>query len=266
MTHADPLARVPQHEAAFAGARLSLLTTPMILMYHAVAQEADDPNLLCVPPAIFAAQMRWLARRGLRGVSIETLIDAMQTGHHRRMVGITFDDGYASVLECALPELRRHGFGATAFIVADRIGVTNDWDDGPSWKLLDADGVRELAAAGIEIGSHSATHARLASTGTDALSPAQVAAETAGSRAALREMTGAQVNGFAYPYGSMNETVRAAVRAAGYEYACAVEAAPTDIGMMALPRIYIGKRDGAARMAAKRITYKARIALKGRHA
>jgi peptidoglycan/xylan/chitin deacetylase (PgdA/CDA1 family) len=248
-----------QGEAVRGGASLSLRNMPMILMYHAVAQTRDDPNQLSVPPAVFAAQMRWLAGRGLRGVSMATLVDAMRTGRHGRMVGITFDDGYDSVLESAVPELQRYGFGATAFIVADRLGCTNEWDTGPAWRLLTGDGVRALAAAGIEIGSHSATHRPLPGA-----SDGQLAAEIGGSRSTLRDLTGSQVRGFAYPYGSMDAAVRAAVRTAGYDYACAVETAVADIGMMALPRVYIGRRDDAPRMLAKRLLYKGHIALKGR--
>ena len=247
-------------EAVRSGTSLNLRNMPMILMYHSVTQTRDDPNQLCVPPAVFAAQMRWLARRGLHGVSMATLVDAMRTGRHRRMVGITFDDGYVSVLESAVPELQRHGFGATAFIVADRVGCTNEWDSGPAWPLLNADGVRALAAAGIEIGSHSATHRRLAGA-----SCGQLAAEISGSRSSLRDLTGAQIRGFAYPYGSMDTPARAAVCTAGYDYACAVETAVADISMMALPRVYIGPQDDASRMLAKRLLYKGHIALKGRH-
>jgi peptidoglycan/xylan/chitin deacetylase (PgdA/CDA1 family) len=260
MTQTEALPGEPQATGESGQARVSLRTIPMILMYHAVAQTAEDPNQLCVPPAVFAAQMSWLTRRGLRGVSITTLLDAMQTGHHRRMVGITFDDGYQSVLEQAVPELQRYGFGATAFIIADRIGGTNDWDDGPTWPLLSADGVRELAAAGIEIGSHSATHPRLAG-----ICPDQLPTEIAGSRASLGALLGTQIRGFAYPYGAMDASARAAVCAAGYDYACAVSTSVSDIGVMALPRLYVGRLDGPARMLAKRILYRGHIALKGRH-
>lgn len=261
MTQAEAHTGEPRADATAGGAAVSLRTVPMILMYHAIADPADDPNKLCVPPSVFAAQLSWLARRGLRGVSIGTLVDAIRSGQHRRMVGITFDDGYLNVLESALPELQRHGFGATVFIVADRLGATNEWDVGPTWPLLSAEDVQELAAAGLEIGSHSATHQKLAEVGPDRLS-----AEIAGSRAGLGALIGAQIRGFAYPYGSMNASVRAAVRAAGYDYACAVETAIADIGILALPRVYVGERDTAARMVAKRIMYKAHIALKGRHA
>jgi glycosyltransferase involved in cell wall biosynthesis/peptidoglycan/xylan/chitin deacetylase (PgdA/CDA1 family) len=238
---------------------LRLRDTPMILMYHGVADVAEDPNLLCVSPARFAEQMAWLARQGLRGVGVGTLVEAMRDGRQRGLVGITFDDGYASVLEAALPVLRRHGFGATAYIISDRIGGTNEWDEGPSWPLMTADQVRELAAAGIEIGSHAATHMRLAGA-----TPAQLAAEVSSSKASLAALLGTEIRGFAYPYGSMDAAARQAVRDAGYEHACAVEASLPEMGLMALPRIYVGQQDDAKRLAAKRLLHRGRIALRSR--
>jgi peptidoglycan/xylan/chitin deacetylase (PgdA/CDA1 family) len=238
---------------------LKLRDTPMIFMYHGVADVADDPNQLCVSPGRFAEQMAWLARRGLRGVGIATLVDAMRAGRQRGLVGLTFDDGYTNVLETALPVLRRHGFGATAYIISDRLGGTNEWDEGPTWRLMTGGQVRELAAAGIEIGSHAATHVRLAGA-----SPAQLTAEVSESRASLNALLGTDIRGFAYPYGSMDAEARRAVRDAGYEYACAVEASLPEIGLMALPRIYVGQQDDAMRMAAKRLLYRSRIALRSR--
>ena len=239
--------------------RLALGRVPMILMYHAVADIPWDPNQLGVTPARFAQQMDTLHRLGLRGVGIGTLVDAMRAGRQRGLVGITFDDGYVSVLEAAVPELARHGFGATAYIISGRLGGTNEWDEGPSWPLLTAGGVRELAAAGLEIGSHAATHLRLAGVG-----PEQLQGEVAQSRASLAALLGTEIRGFAYPYGSMDAAAREAVREAGYDYACAVEASMAEAGLMALPRMYIGQQDDAARMAAKRLLYRGRIALRGR--
>ena len=239
--------------------QLRLRDVPMILMYHGVAEVSEDPNQLCVSPSRFAEQMAWLERRGLRGVGIGALLDAMRAGRQRRLVGITFDDGYVNVLEAALPELQRRGFGATAYIISDRIGGTNDWDEGPSWPLMSASEVDKLAAAGIEIGSHSATHMRMAGASAE-----QLATEAGASRAKLAALLGTPIRGFAYPYGSMDAAARRAVRDAGYDYACAVEAPVADIGLMALPRIYAGQQDDAARMAVKRLLYRGYIALRGR--
>jgi len=242
-----------------ATARLALREVPMILMYHAVAAEAVDPNLLCVPPERFAEQMSWLRRRGLRGVSVGTLTEAMRAGQPRGLVGISFDDGYASVLDAALPVLTRHGFGATVFVISGRLGGRNDWDEGTDWPLLTAAGVRELASAGIEIGSHSATHVRLPGLGPD-----DMARQVRQSRADLAAIAGCEVAGFAYPYGVMDAAVRQAVHHAGYSYACAVQTPPHALGYLALPRIYAGPRDTAARMTAKRYLYRGYIACRGR--
>jgi peptidoglycan/xylan/chitin deacetylase (PgdA/CDA1 family) len=240
---------------------MQLRHVPLILMYHGVADVAEDPNKLCVSPERFAEQMGWLERRGLRGVGVGTLVDAMRGGRHGGMVGITFDDGYVNVLEVALPELQRRGFGATAYIISDRLGGTNEWDEGPTWPLMSADQVSKLAAAGIEIGSHSATHVRLAGLGAQ-----QLAAEVGASRSALAALTGAEIRGFAYPYGSMDAKARQAVRDAGFDYACAVDAGVADIGLMALPRLYVGQQDSGARLAVKRRIYRNYIAWRGRQA
>ena len=254
-----PSAGGPGPGASLQESRLGLRDVPMVLMYHAVADVPEDPNQLCVSPARFAEQMAWLGRRGLRGVSVGTLVEAMAAGRHRGLVGITFDDGYTSVLESALPELQRRGFGASVFIISRRLGGSNEWDEGPAWPLLDAEGVRALAAAGLEIGSHSATHVRLAG-----LAPGQLATEVAASRADLAELLQAEIRGFAFPYGSMDAAARRAVRDAGYAYACAVETPRSELGLMALPRIYVGERDSAVRMTAKRCLYRGYIAIRGR--
>jgi peptidoglycan/xylan/chitin deacetylase (PgdA/CDA1 family) len=239
--------------------RLGLSAVPMILMYHGVADVAEDPNHLCVTPDRFAEQMTWLKRHGLRGVAIGTLVGAMRAGRARGLVGITFDDGYVNVLEAALPELLRHGFTASMFIISGRLGGLNEWDEGPRWPLMSAGQVGELAAAGMEVGSHGATHQRLAG-----LDPGQLDPEVSGSKASLGELLGAPIRGFAYPYGSMDAAARDAVRQAGYAYACAVQTPRAELGWMALPRVYVGQQDSARRLAVKRRLYRAYIAVKGR--
>lgn len=231
--------------------RMPVRRLPLILMYHSVGTVSRDPNQLCVTPARFAAQMAWLARRGLRGVCAGTLMEARRAGNDANLVGLTFDDGYAAVIEHAVPVLRFLGFTATMFVLPGRLGGINDWDDGTPWPLVSAAQVRELAGAGMEIGSHSATHPRLAGADKNVLD-----AEVAGSRAALADLTGQPVNGFAYPYGSVDRAVRDAIVQAGYGYACAVTPSGAP-GRFALPRVYAGQADGPARMAVKRLLYHA---------
>ncbi len=238
--------------------RLRLRRLPMVLMYHGVEDVPQDPYDLWVTPARFAEQMTWLAERGLRGVSMETLVAAMRAGRERGLVGITFDDGYVNVLENAVPELLRHGFTATMFVVSGQLGGTNEWDGEPVRPLMSAQQVAEVAGAGMEIGSHGATHIQLAGLDADRLKT-----EVSDSRSTLSELLGRPVQGFAYPYGTMDAAARHAVREAGYDYACAVETTTAELGIMALPRTIFGPRDGATRMAVKRIFFRGNTATKG---
>ncbi|MFI6445300.1 polysaccharide deacetylase family protein [Kitasatospora sp. NPDC050543] len=228
---------------------------PWILMYHSVAVEKEDPYLLTVSPERFAAQMAWLHRRGRRGVSIRELMRAHAAGTADKLVGLTFDDGYADFARHAVPILQAYGFTATAYVVADLLGRDNDWDaEGPRKQLLTVDQVTELAAAGWEIGSHGLGHQALPGLPADVL-----ASQTRESRRALEEVVGGPVTGFCYPYGAVDLPATIAVREAGYDYAVAIAHSPLT-GRFALPRCYVGDRDGAWRLRVKRGRHRLREA------
>src|ERR1700727_1753274 len=136
---------------------------PLVLMYHSVEPYRADPYLVTVSPPRFEQQMGWLARRGLRGTSVRDVLAARAAGGGRGLVGLTFDDGYSDFARHALPVLQRFGFGATVFVIAGRLGGDNAWDAvGPRKPLVDARPVRDLAQAGVEIGSHGLRHLPLA--------------------------------------------------------------------------------------------------------
>ncbi|MFF9237444.1 polysaccharide deacetylase family protein [Streptomyces sp. NPDC014801] len=228
------------------GVRVAPGPFPWVAMYHSVADCRDDPYRITVTPDRLAAQFRWLRRHGLRGVSLADLLAARARGTARGLVGLTFDDGYADFVEHALPLLARFGFGATLFVLPGRLGGDNAWDPlGPRKPLLTAEGVRRAAAAGVEIGSHGLTHVDL--TLADDVT---LRAETAASRALLTEVTGRDVRGFCYPYGAVDGRAVAAVRAAGYGYACAIDPGALT-GPHALPRVHVGQQDTAMRLFLK---------------
>ncbi|MFE2042704.1 polysaccharide deacetylase family protein [Streptomyces sp. NPDC059477] len=215
-------------------------------MYHSVGDCSDDPYRITVTPDRLARQLRWLGRRGLRGVSMSDLLAARAQGRGHGLVGLTFDDGYADFLDHALPVLRRFGFGATLFVLPGRFGGDNAWDPlGPRKPLLTADGVRRAADEGIEIGSHGLTHVDL--TRADDLT---LKAEVVESRARLAELTGTQIAGFCYPYGTIDTRAIGAVREAGYAYAVAIDPGPLGC-RHALPRVHIGQQDTAVRLHLK---------------
>ncbi|MGW0916345.1 polysaccharide deacetylase family protein [Streptomyces sp. NPDC002784] len=219
---------------------------PWVAMYHSVGDCSDDPYRITVTPERLGEQLGRLRRRGLRGVSVAALLAARARGEGHGLVGLTFDDGYADFVDHALPVLRRHDCGATLFVLPGRLGGDNAWDPlGPRKPLLTADGIRHAAEAGVEIGSHGLTHVDLTQA-DDAL----LRAETAESRALLSELTGAPVDGFCYPYGTVDARAVEAVRAAGYTYACAIDPGPLT-SLHALPRVHVGQNDTAVRLYLK---------------
>ncbi|WP_329250080.1 polysaccharide deacetylase family protein [Streptomyces sp. NBC_01478] len=219
---------------------------PWVAMYHSVGDCSDDPYRITVTPDRLARQLSWLRRRGLRGVSMADLLAARARGEGQGLVGLTFDDGYADFVSNALPLLARWDCGATLFVLPGRLGGDNAWDpEGPRRPLLTAAGIRSAAAEGVEIGSHGLTHVDL--TQAD---DATLKAEVAESRSVLAELTGTTVDGFCYPYGTIDARAMAAVREAGYTYACAID--PGDLnGVHALPRVHIGQNDTAVRLFLK---------------
>jgi putative peptidoglycan lipid II flippase len=224
---------------------------PFVLMYHSVSEGLEDPYGIAVTPDRFATQMQWLARQGLRGVSMRELLHEAGRGRAAGLVGLTFDDGYADFADHALPVLARHGFTATLYVVAERLGGHNDWEkSGPLRPLLNVDEVREVARQGIEIGSHTLCHLSLADADAETLRR-----EVESSRKTLEWLLDEPVPGFCYPYGDLSDEAVQAVRAAGYDYAVATWASGRR-DRHALPRTYVSDRDRAPELIAKRIRHR----------
>ncbi|RSS72827.1 polysaccharide deacetylase family protein [Streptomyces sp. WAC06614] len=225
-------------------------------MYHSVAEftdPAEDPYGITVTPAALETQLLWLKARGLRGVSVGELRRARAAGRGAGLVGLSFDDGYTDFLAEALPLLRRHGCTATLFVLPGRLGVHNVWDPlGPRKALLTAEGIRSVAAAGQEIGSHGLLHQHLVGQPDDVLQQ-----ELRGSRELLREITGTLPEGFCYPYGTVDRRVADAVRAAGYGYACAIDPGRL-AGPYVMPRTHVSQADGPHRLRVKQLRHGAR--------
>ncbi len=217
-----------------------------ILMYHRIADPAaarsDLERSLTVAPAAFAAQMRWLRAHGYRSVTHRQLYDALAgTGElPGKPVLVTFDDGYVDVLRDALPALRAVGFTAAAYVIMERI-------DGDDTSFLRMAHLRRLERAGIEIGSHTVSHADLT-----ALSDADALRELRRSRATLEQGLGHPVQWLCYPAGRYDARVERLAQEAGY-----VLATTTEPGVLqdpdaplALHRVRIADTTGIAGLAA----------------
>ena len=242
-----------------------------ILVYHRVARiSVHDPDRdnWNVPPAVFEQHMAALAG----WADIVRLEDlpagmALETPVRRPRVCITFDDGFASVHEEALPILRRYRLPATVFVVTRFVGAERPMPfDGwsihnaarvpmPAWRPMSWDELESCAGSGlVEIGAHSHEH-----LDGRRCSAQQLSDETAACRRMLCARLGREhARSYAYPYGSTRlgevppEYV-AAVQAAGYE-----RAVSTDLGLVTkgsdsfrLPRVEATAVDSPAVLRAK---------------
>jgi peptidoglycan/xylan/chitin deacetylase (PgdA/CDA1 family) len=183
------------------------------LAYHRIS---DDPAALTDPytvrPERFQAHMARLARAGIQGVAVR---DALRRSDWRKRVALTFDDGDCGFFTIAWPILRAHGFGATVFVVADRVGDCADWPGAEGTPLMDWPQLQALAESGVEIGAHGWRHAPL-----DALPLEQAADELARARQVMTTHLPEAPAGLAYPYGRWSVSAAQAAQQAGFAWAC----------------------------------------------
>lgn len=222
-----------------------------ILMLHHVEPEPRVPPPVhrgsYLTPEQFGRLLDRLEGRGSRTLTLAQVAGAWRAGRRlpRRSVVLTFDDGCRCFAEHALPALAERGMTATLFAVSGLLGATNRWDrerrrkgepEEREERLLDSEGLRRVAAAGIEIGSHSRTHARLPEC-----TEAELAVEVAGSKADLEAALGRPVATFCYPWGRSGPAVREAVAAAGYLAAVGIDDHPgsTAGDPLGLPRLSV---------------------------
>jgi len=195
---------------------------PLILAYHSVSERREDA--LAVGVADFEYQMDWLHRQGYRSLTLTEYM-SQTIGRGECIIIITFDDGYADNYTTAFPVLKRYGFVATIFLVSDYINTDHvfSWDipkiinpsDRALYRLLTWEQVREMAAYGIELGSHTCTHPRQLTT----LSEEQCWEEIARSREDIESKVGCKIVSFCYPRGDLNADVIRLVEKAGYHLA-----------------------------------------------
>jgi peptidoglycan/xylan/chitin deacetylase (PgdA/CDA1 family)/GT2 family glycosyltransferase len=212
-----------------------------ILMYHSVsATGSSGLTRYRVTPEAFEEQLQYLHDAGFRTATLEEWRLAMEAKRplSGRAIGITFDDGYRDFLVDAWPLLAKYGFSATVFLVAGRIGQSNEWDQhsGQVIPLLEWDEIRELQMEGIEFGSHSLSHRVLTE-----LPVQEVAREIAHSKKILEQGLGTHVRVLAYPYGASDNVIHHLAGACGFTCGLTCRMAPSQFDdlHLALPRIEI---------------------------
>jgi peptidoglycan/xylan/chitin deacetylase (PgdA/CDA1 family) len=224
----------------------------IVLCYHAVSP--SWPADLSVTPEALDRQLAELARRGYRGARFS---DALSEEPDDRVVCITFDDGYRSVLELAKPLLDRHGYPGTIFIPTDWPGESRPmrWPGIDNWlgtphehelSALTWQELGELADAGWEVGSHTGSHPHLPE-----LDDAALARELCDSKARVESELSRPCTSLAYPYGDTDTRVVDGAHKAGYRWAGTIPRVLSSPNPLTWPRAPIYHDDDMRRFNTK---------------
>jgi peptidoglycan/xylan/chitin deacetylase (PgdA/CDA1 family) len=192
-----------------------------ILFYHRVADE--HPNAWTMSTRRFAAQIGWLRAR-FDIVSLAEAQARVASGKNGVPTAcITFDDGYADNMNFAVPLLKREKIPFTYFVSTNHVlggePFPHDVAAGCPLAPNTPSDIKELAAAGVEIGGHARGHVDLGGT----LSMPQLNDEIAGCKHELEAVIKREVRFFAFPYGQHANLSAAAfevAREAGYDGVC----------------------------------------------
>jgi len=184
----------------------------VILLYHHISE--TTPASTSVAPATFERHLDYLAQESYTVMPLGELVEALVTNAAlpARAVALTFDDGYVSVYEEALPQLERRNWPFTVFVATDYL------DDGYTG-FMSWDQLRDLERRGGTIANHSRDHAYLIRRDVGESQSAwrrRVRDNITASQARLDAELERPLPLFAYPYGEFDSALETIVAELGY--------------------------------------------------
>ncbi len=190
----------------------SVSTTPnaAILLYHHVS--SSTPASTSISPEAFKSHMEYLDAHHTV-VSLQDVVSAIQhnTTLPENAVAITFDDGYANILDNAHPILADLGFPYTVFINPDEIGV------GP--KQLTWEQVIAMHNDGVVFANHTLDHLHMLN-GEQAMGERawleKVWQNVESAEKKIEDKLDISPKYLAYPFGEYNTALANKLKAEGY--------------------------------------------------
>lgn len=226
---------------------LTLLTSSVsvkaavILQYHHISD--STPAITSLSPKLFEQHLEYLKTNNFTVLSMEQLLKALENKRilPDKSVVITFDDGYRSIYDTALPLLKRYNYPFTVFV--QTAPLEKGLNQFMSWRELE-----ELIANGGTIGNHSVNHDHLIPK-SDSYSKKRLERhlkfEINQAQKALSSNLSKVLNVFAYPYGEFSQLTKEVVKNLGYiamgQHSGAVS---WQSDLQALPRFPMGGRYG----------------------
>lgn len=204
-----------------------------VLSFHKIGAPGPGgwTSWFYIPEKTFVGYLDVLKENGWNAIDVSAFLGGLRAAESlpERAVLLTFDDGYRSVLDVALPWLRRFGFPAVSFVSTGYIGGWSAFDSGvePEEPMCDWEDLRELQRQGVSIQSHGVSH-----RGFSALGRAEREEELVRSKAEIESRLENGVDVFAFPYGDNGPDPQAtaeALKRAGYRAACLYGGGPNPL-------------------------------------
>lgn len=205
------------------GAALASLTLPFrclaaergtvpVLLYHDISNQHRDPYTIA--PSLFAAQLEWLHQQGYRVVTVSEAC-AVPQDETGRLAVISFDDGYASFINYALPLCKAYSFSATIAVIGNLVGKYMEREG--RRPMLSWDEYRYLSAeCSIEIACHTFGLHSMAALGKPTVSA--LAADLFRFQQIIEHELGKKASVLAWPYGVYRPDWVDVARQAGFTY------------------------------------------------
>lgn len=197
-----------------------------ILGYHDFT-DGDSSNDMILNIEDFRRQMQAIKDSELPVISMREFLDWKQAKGNipEKCVMITIDDGWKATHTLALGVLKEFGYPFTVFLYKNYVGVGG--------RSMTHEEIRELAANGGTISSHSVSHQNMSSRRGKSAEAYEtwIKEELEESHNFLVETfgdTGAVEKTFAFPYGIYNDQVLQMAKDFGYEACFTVNGKKTD--------------------------------------
>lgn len=204
-----------------------------VLMYHHIS--TGTPPTTSTSPDDFIKHLDLLEKDGFQIWPLERVVQHLKRRRPlpNKVTSITFDDGYISIYEEALPILKERKLPFTIFVNANSIAAKHPLY--MSWAQL-----KEVQEAGGVIANHSLNHdylIRKLDNENEVDWLARIRKDINDNQQALIDNLGSAPKIFAYPYGEYNPELQKLIQQMGYvAFGQQSGAANPYTGLTALPR------------------------------
>ena len=183
----------------------------LVLMYHRISKNDAEINDFCIKPEEFEKDVNLLCEKGYTFLTATELAECKRdTGE--KFVAITFDDGYKSDYEYALPILKKYSAKATFFVFGGAIGRADYMTEKQLYELAQSPNA-EIGNHSFEI--HNKSILKVKQLYASGKNNQQIVNDFIKNKNVLEGITKKKITALSYPNGVYNFTVDSMLRENG---------------------------------------------------